>query len=220
MRTPSPLFLLALCLLTGFFLLGIAACDSSSDPDEDPTENPDGTFQPKILGVCFMGDEPCVSTYEDLGPYDDTQGKTQDGIPVYIFPAVPENDGGLPNPLDSLGLYNAFRLQNNVFARPGKVWAVWKVYSDSLNLMAEPFPGRKIWGVDADQSAGGDIKDTNARDLYASPILSEAEIFEMEAAGLIRLENTFKLTDCPVTPARPGDHVVNLNPGFRICDPD
>ena len=91
--------------------LVIASC--GSDP---PFVPPDGTgnddeVNAKVLGVCFMDGEDCLSTYIDLGPYEDLTPVVPPGLeklemaPAYIFPAVPANRGGKPNPWDPEGLY-------------------------------------------------------------------------------------------------------------------
>lgn len=68
-----------------------------------------------------------------------------------------------------------------------------------------------MWGVDADPEA------ERVRDLFLSPIRSEAELLTLVDAGDLRLEDTGRATDCPITPARRGDIVVNLNPRYPLC---
>jgi len=95
----------------------------------------------------------CFSTYVDPGPYDDLRPVAKEAsemIPVYILPSIPKNQGGRPNPLDPRGLYNAYRLQSNVFAADGRVWEMFLMKRDALNLVATPAPGVQIWGMGAD----------------------------------------------------------------------
>ncbi|MDX1428733.1 MAG: hypothetical protein R3282_00535 [Rhodothermales bacterium] len=200
----SGLVLLALMLVA-------ASCGNEYVFDETPTTPDTSQTNAKVLGTCFMDGEDCVSTYIDLGPYEDHPPLEKEAVPVYVFPSVAETDGGLPNPFDPLGLYNPYRLQNNVFAGDGRVWGIWLVYSDNLNLMAAPRPGVTLWGVGADPE--GDRR----RDLFLNPITGEAEILALVDAGDIRIEDTGSATDCPITPPRRGDIVVNLNPRFSLC---
>lgn len=129
--------------------------------------------------------ETCATPYVDLGPYDERQPAAENAIPLYVFPSVPPTEGGAMYPSDMDSLYNPYRLQNNVFAGEGRVWAMWQVYSADLNLMAAPATGGWIWG---------------------------------EEAGRVKLVNLFKNVDCLIVEPGPEDIIVNLNPGFPICE--
>ncbi|MFV1980726.1 MAG: hypothetical protein ACC655_06195 [Rhodothermia bacterium] len=197
----------------------LSGCDTDNTlPEEDVFDNVDtvGTTEPRVVGVCFMLAETCVTPYVDLGPYEDMKAASKRAIPLYLFPSVPASEGGIMNPYDPDSLYLPYRLQNNVFAGEGRVWAMWRVYSADLNLMAAPKPGVWIWGEKADQTA--DFKSGNLRDLFANPYTSEKEILDAADAGLIKLVNLFKNVDCPVVVPRPEDIIVNLNPGFPVCE--
>ena len=202
------------------FGIAVSSCDSGDTPSDEP--DPIDVEQPseqRVVGVCFMHDEKCVSPYVDLGPYDDGNepaAKSAKAIPVYVFPSVPSAEGGIKHPADADSLYNPYRLQNNVFADDGKVWAMWMVLSADLNLVASPSPGVVIWGDGADQRA--DFKSGNVRDLFADPYLSEEEILAAADAGYVRLVNLFRNVDCPLVDTGPNDIIINLNPGFPICD--
>ncbi len=203
-------------MLVALMAVMLTACGNEYTFDTNPGLIDTTGTNAKILGTCFMDGEDCVSTYIDLGPYEDHPPleKTSTVIPVYIFPSVSDADGGIPNPFDPLGLYNPYRLQNNVFAGDGRVWGMWLVYSDELSLTANPRPGVVLWGVGADPEA------ERVRDLFLNPIKSEAELMTLVDSGDLRLEDTGLATDCPITPARRGDIVVNLNPRFPLCAHD
>ena len=215
-RLSSPRWHIATFILLASFL---ANCDSENTLPEEKVRDDDPvlTAEARVLGVCFMLEEKCLSPYIDLGPYnDDRQATAKTAIPVYVFPSVPLNAGGTMHPSDKEGLYNPYRLQNNVFADDGRVWAMWRVYSADLNLVAIPEPGVRIWGEEADQTA--DSKSGNLRDLFSNPYTSEKEILDAAEAGHIRLANLFKNVDCPIVEAKPNDIIVNLNSTFPICD--
>lgn len=187
---------------------------------DQPVVPPDGTVvddevNAKVLGVCFMDGEDCLSTYVDLGPYEDLTpvGKLErlEMAPAYIFPAVPANQGGVPNPWDPQGLYNAYRLQNNVFGVDARVWEMYLIEGARLSLMATPRQGVTLWG------AGSDTTNPRRRDLYLNPITSEEEVLALVEAGELRMITTMLFTDCPLEKARQGDIVVNLNPRVPIC---
>ncbi len=165
----------------------------------------------RVLGTCFMHGDSCLSTYIDLGPYEHEPPLEKAAVPVYIFPSVPSVAGGAPNPFDPDGLYNPFRLQNNVFAGDGRVWEMWLVYSADLNLIATPQQGVTLHGIGAD--AGAD----RVRDLFLDPIRGEEELFDLVKAGDVRVEVTGVTTDCPITRPVGGDIVINLNPRFPLC---
>ena len=131
--------------------------------------------------------------------------------PAYIFPAVPANRGGEPNPWDPQGLYNAYRLQNNVFGVDARVWEMFLIEGANLSLMATPKNGVTLWG------AGSDTTNPRRRDLFVNPITSEEEVLALVAAGELRMITTSLFTDCPLERARAGDIVVNLNPRVPLC---
>ncbi|NND72570.1 MAG: hypothetical protein HKN43_13420 [Rhodothermales bacterium] len=182
-------------------------------------QEPDPILTRQILGVCFMGHEECLSTYVDLGPYEAKSAAVTDSmVPVYIFPSRPDIEGGAVNPYDSLGLYQPFRLQNNVFAGPGRAWSMFEIHSRNLLLKAEPQPGLVLWGsgvTPPDSTDEGPPPRT--RDLYADPIKSAIELVELEQAGDIAIVDLFLTTDCPLVIARAEDIIINLNPNFPIC---
>jgi hypothetical protein len=182
----------------------------------------------RVLGVCFMHGERCALTYEDRGPYMQSDpfdepvvghrakaGATQAGVPVYIFPARGGNSDGIYNPLDPAGLYRPYRLQNNVFAADGLVWEMFEVVSGSVLLTAEPVEGVTIYGKGTRPE---DVETAwRVRDLTSAPFMSEEEIFEAEEQGFVRIIRTFMFTDCPMVHARGDDIVINLNPNVPIC---
>lgn len=198
---------LAAAALTVFFL---AAC--GNDYSLIGGGLTDSTaVDPRVLGTCFMHGDTCLSTYIDLGPYEHEPPLEKAAVPVYVFPSVPSVQGGAPNPFDPQGLYNPFRLQNNVFAGDGRVWEMWLVYSGSLNLIATPQQGVTLVGMGAD--AGAD----RVRDLFLDPIRGEEELLDLAEAGDVRVEVTGLTTDCPITQPRGGDIIINLNPRFPLC---
>ncbi len=154
-----------------------------------------------VHGVCFLGGRECQVTYVDLGPV--SNGNT----PVYVMPSDPN---GSPNPFDSGGNYNPFRLQNNVFAGGGRKWPMWVIHSAGLDLMAST-DGTILWGDGAAQDG------RPTRDLTPNPIIDEEELLALEAAGDVTLSFTGVIVDCPITKARNNEIVVNLNPAFPIC---
>ena len=190
----------------------IGSCSSDS-PVQVPDLTGDGAvINAKVLGVCFMDGSDCLSTYVDLGPYEDlTATRKLEMAPAYIFPAVPANRGGKPNPLDPQGLYNAYRLQNNVFGVDARVWEMFLLEGARMSLMATPEPGMTLWG------AGSDQNNPRRRDLFVNPITSEEEVLALVEAGELRLIRTNLFTDCPLEKAREGDIVVNLNPRVPLC---
>lgn len=159
-----------------------------------------GTGQ--VHGVCFLGGQECQVTYVDLGPVN--SGNT----PVYVMPADPN---GSPNPFDSGGNYNPFRLQNNVFAGGGRKWPMYLVHSAGLDLIAST-NGTVIWGDGTAQDG------RPTRDLTANPITSEEELLALDTAGDLSVTFTGIIVDCPITTADAGETVVNLNPEFPICN--
>ncbi len=156
----------------------------------------------QVHGVCFLGGQECQVTYVDLGPTN--SGNT----PVYVMPSDPN---GPPNPFDSGGNYNPFRLQNNVFAGGGRKWPMWVVHSAGLDLMAST-DGTILWGDGAAQDG------RPTRDLTTNPITSEEELLALEAAGDVTLMFTGVIVDCPITKAKNNETVVNLNPDFPVCN--
>ena len=191
----------------------VGSCDQSPPSQTPPDEI---QLERRTLGVCFMGDDPCQSIYVDLGEYEPT-GRTKLGqeIPVYIFPSSVRN----PNPLDSTGQYNPFRLQNNVFADHGRVWSMFEVRSKDLVLKAEPRPGLVLWGagVTPPDTTDPDIPRPRTRDLYHNPFKGEEEILLLAERGEVEVVNLFFNTDCPLVDPLPNDVIVNLNPNFPIC---
>ncbi len=211
LRPFRPVQILLMTLLT-------ASC--SSDQPVVPPDGPgsDDEVSAKVLGVCFMDGADCLSTYIDLGPYEDltpveklSESERLEMAPAYIFPAVPLNQGGQPNPWDPQGLYNAYRLQNNVFGVDARVWEMYLIEGNRLSLMATPKPGVTLWG------AGSDTTNTRRRDLFLNPITSEEEVLALVEAGELRMITTMLFTDCPLEKARQGDIVVNLNPRVPLC---
>ncbi len=206
-------------------LWGLAACggDAPVLVDGEPEGEP-LVPQNKVLGVCFMDSDPCGMTYVDLGVYDDPKEATakNDMVPVYVFPSIPPDAGGRPNPLDPNHAYRPYRLQNNVFAGPGYIWSMWEVRSANLVLKAEPQPGVTLWGIGVDPSeyeGGGDDEKPSrrVRDLYLNPFMGEAEILTLAQRGDVTLVDLRVAVDCPVRQAQPGDLVVNLNPQVPLC---
>jgi len=200
---------------TGALALAILIGSCSNDsPVQVPDLTGDGAvINAKVLGVCFMDGSDCLSTYVDLGPYEDLTPAQKLGMaPAYIFPAVPANRAGKPNPLDPQGLYNAYRLQNNVFGVDARVWEMYLLEGARLSLMATPKPGVTLWG------AGSDTTNSRQRDLFLSPITSEEEVLALVEAGELRMIQTSLFTDCPLEKARDGDIVVNLNPRVPLCE--
>ncbi len=210
-----------LVALLAVFVLALSCSDNAGvGPDEEEEVEEDFGFGAQVLGVCFMGEDNCVSSYVDLGEYTHSSlGKVTSGIPAYIFPSLQGFEGGLRHPFDSTGLYLPFRLQNNVFADHGRVWEMFAVYSADLNLVARPLPGVVLWGVGADTTLGdpNDIKSYIGRDLYANPITSEEEIVELELRGDVKVVRMGMLVDCPMVAADDDDTVVNLNPTYSLC---
>ena len=201
-------------------LIGLLTLSCSSDQPVVPSDGDvvDNSVNSKVLGVCFMDGEDCLSTYIDLGPYEDLTPVQKLGeleklemAPAYIFPAIPPNKGGKPNPWDPQGLYNAYRLQNNVFGVDARVWEMYLIEGAELSLMATPQPGVRLWG------AGSDTTNPRQRDLFVNPITSEEEVLALVAAGELRMITTMLFTDCPLEKAREGDIVVNLNPRIPLC---
>ncbi len=158
-----------------------------------------GPGEGQVHGVCFLGGKDCMVTYVDLGPT--SSGNT----PVFAFPATDSN------PLDTGGNYNPFRLQNNVFGGGGRKWPMYIITSANLNLFATTDGSKTIWGEGA--TVGG----TPNRDLTTNPFKSEEEILAARDAGDVVVTFTGVIIDCPITDARAGEIVVNLNPAFPIC---
>ena len=207
-----PSVLIVLCL-------GFQGCSESTPGHDD--QDPDPILSKQILGVCFMGNEECLSTYVDLGEYEAKTDVSADSmIPVFIFPSRPDTDGGDINPHDPLGLYQPFRLQNNVFAGPGRVWSMFEVHSRNLLLKAEPIPGLVLWGkgVTPPDTTNDENPRPRVRDLYTNPIKSAVELVQLEQQGDVEIVDLFFATDCPLVVARPEDIVINLNPNFPVCD--
>ncbi len=206
MRFRFPFFVACLAIIT------YASCDQLN-PGSTDTPQP-GPSQGRVLGVCFMGGDACQSIYVDLGEYEAT-GRTKLGqeIPVYIFPS------SRSNPLDSTGQYNPNRLQNNLFASHGRVWAMHEVHSKNLILKAEPAPGEVLLGLgvtDADTVSQEGAR-PRTRDLYRNPITGLNELLALEAMGEVEIVNLFFNTDCPLATPNDNDTVVNLNPNYPIC---
>lgn len=156
----------------------------------------------QVHGVCFLGGQECQVTYVDLGPVNN--GNT----PVYVMPA---DANGSPNPFDSGGNYNPFRLQNNVFAGGGRKWPMYLIHSAGLDLFAST-DGTVIYGDGAAQDG------RPTRDLTTNPITNEDDLLALEAAGDVTITFTGIIVDCPITKASGGEVVVNLNPDFPICN--
>jgi hypothetical protein len=202
--------------------LSLGGCD---DQSTGASASDESLSKGRGLGVCFMGGQSCMDVYVDNGEYKEIEriddlGKNAAGVPVYVFPSVPASQGGRPHPLDPNKRYRPFRLQNNVFAGPGREWEMWLVKSGTLNLMAQPSDSVILWGVGADQTATADDdpKGSSVRDLFTRPFTSESDILTFASRGLLRIENTEMIVDCPLATPSPVDEVINLNPGYEICE--